>query len=198
MQSLRNKTTVDVDPNVCISFAIGLLLLPLPWCIAWLTATAVHEAGHYVALRLQKVSVYSVSIKCNRVLMETGVMTKKVEMISALAGPVSGFLLLLCVRLFPRLAFCACIQSLYNLLPIYPMDGGRALFGFLSSVMHISLAQRICTLTEYIVLGVAIIAALYASIVLRLGALPLLVASVLVLRRQQLKIPCKEGKLRVQ
>lgn len=198
MRESKNKTAFEIEPNACILFAIVILLLPLPWCVTWLIATVAHEAGHYIALRYLKVSVYAVSVKCNGVLMETGDMTKKVELFSALAGPVCGLLLVLCVKLFPRLAICACIQSVYNLLPIYPLDGGRVLFAILSSVMRVSLAQRICILTEYMIFGFAVMAALYASIVLRLGALPLLAVSVLLFRKLQLKIPCKEGKLRVQ
>ena len=49
------------------------------------------------------------------------------EFLSAMAGPAAGFLLVLLFPWFPRIAFSALVQSLFNLLPIYPFDGGRVI-----------------------------------------------------------------------
>ena len=55
-----------------------------------------------------------------------GMSTTK-TLICVLAGPIGSLLLLLYIRWIPRIAFCALVQTIYNLLPIYPLDGGRAI-----------------------------------------------------------------------
>lgn len=42
-------------------------------------------------------------------------------------GPIFGLLPVLLWEKCPRLAFCATLLSAWNMLPIYPLDGGRAL-----------------------------------------------------------------------
>lgn len=59
--------------------------------------------------------------------METLPMSTGRELIAVLAGPAASLLLLSLVRVFPRVAICGLIQGIYNLLPIYPLDGGKAL-----------------------------------------------------------------------
>ena len=50
------------------------------------------------------------------------------ELLAVLAGPVGSLLLLGVHRWFPRLALCGLVQGLFNLLPVRPLDGGRALY----------------------------------------------------------------------
>lgn len=49
------------------------------------------------------------------------------ELLCVLAGPAVSFSLLALARFFPRIAICGLVQGIYNLLPIYPLDGGKAL-----------------------------------------------------------------------
>lgn len=103
------------------------MLLPIQWVVAVLTAGAVHELGHLAAIWASGGRVWSISILPTGARIETESMEPKTELWCALAGPIAGSLLLLFWRWMPRLAFCALIQTAFNLLPLYPMDGGRAL-----------------------------------------------------------------------
>ena len=58
--------------------------------------------------------------------MEVDGLSDGKELICALAGPAGGLILLIFARWIPRIAICAAVQALYNLLPVYPLDGGRA------------------------------------------------------------------------
>ena len=49
------------------------------------------------------------------------------EALCALAGPLGSFSLLFLGAYFPEATICGFVQGAYNLLPIFPLDGGRAL-----------------------------------------------------------------------
>lgn len=107
--------------------AILLLMLPLRWIVAAFLAALFHELGHYAAVRLLGGSIVSGEISCHGAKMTAAPMSQKAELLSVLAGPAASLLLLLLRQLFPRLAICGLIQGVFNLLPVYPLDGGKVL-----------------------------------------------------------------------
>ena len=123
----RSNIFIKVDPLVCIYFALFLVLLPVKWIISWYIATAVHELFHYIALRIWDIPVRSISIRCFGIVIDADITGGWQEFICTLAGPFASFLLVLLMRSAPVLGFCALVQLCYNLLPMYPLDGGRAL-----------------------------------------------------------------------
>lgn len=122
----RSKLSITVSAGAFVSLSFALLILPLDWVIAWLFAAFVHEAFHYGALMLCGVTVYEIRIGPFGAAMETEPMTGIAGFITALAGSVGGLALLLAARWLPRLAICGLMQSIFNLLPISPLDGSRA------------------------------------------------------------------------
>jgi membrane-associated protease RseP (regulator of RpoE activity) len=57
---------------VLLLLALSLLILPLRWLLAVLLAGAVHELGHYVALRLCGVNVSNLRIGIGGARMTVG------------------------------------------------------------------------------------------------------------------------------
>ena len=163
------------DWCVFLLLALALLILPLRWLLAVLTAGAVHELGHYAALRLCGVNVSDLRIGLDGTRMSVGQMGRWQELFCALAGPLAGMGLVLLARWMPRTAVCACIQSAYNLLPVYPLDGGRA-------VRCICASDRVCRYIEWVSLSLIALAGLYGSIVLQLGILPTAVSALTIHR----------------
>lgn len=104
-----------------------LLTVPLPWLGAWFAAAAIHEAGHYLAVRLSGGQVYEFRITGAGAVLEAGGLTAWQSLLCILSGPAAGLLPLLVLHRFPRTAVCALVQTGCNLLPIMPLDGGRAL-----------------------------------------------------------------------
>lgn len=116
-----------IDGTTCIWWAILILLLPLKWGLAALCAAAFHEGCHWFVVAMLGGRVYHLRLTPSGALMETSAMEPWQELICALAGPLGSIALLGLSRYAPRLALCAVCQSIFNLLPVYPMDGGRAM-----------------------------------------------------------------------
>ena len=162
--------------------ALLLLFLPLPWTGAIFFAGFVHELGHYLAIRVLTGRGAQVRIYSYAAQMPLPEMARWKELVCAMAGPAAGFCLLLTARWLPRAAVIALGQSIYNLMPIYPLDGGRAL----QCVLDIALPPKTAV---YIGNGVAnicrcilIILSIYASFRFSLGILPIVFVCMVLFR----------------
>lgn len=178
-----------LDWAAFLLLALALLILPFRWLLALLLAGTVHELGHYVALRVCGIQVSHFKIGIGGARMSVGAMGRWQELLCALAGPISGLCLVIFARWLPRTAICAVIQSAYNLLPVYPLDGGRA-------VRCICLSQTACRWIEGICLCLIGAAGLYGSFVLSLGILPAAAAALTIHRALAGKGLAKHGGFR--
>jgi len=180
---------IHIAENTYIYLVIVLFLVPFPWLFAWLTAVCIHEFCHWLSVRLFGGSVYSLTIGITGANMICQPLTNRKLLISVLSGPIGGFLLVLTAKWFPRLALCSWILSVYNLLPLLPLDGGRALQILMKGHHYFYIIEKI-------ILIVLSLCAIYLAICLHLGVLPLAVLAVLWLKNR--KSPCKESDCKVQ
>lgn len=170
-----------VDPWAYFLWALLLLTLPLHWVLAAVAAAGVHEACHLAALRALGGRVLSFHIGVTGAVMETALSGRGRQCLAALAGPAGSLLLVLTGRWLPHVAVCGLVQGLFNLLPIYPLDGGRILRCFLDGP------------------GAWAIEGLGALLlVIALGRISLPLAIFLLMRGIFVKIPCKRRKIGVQ
>ena len=188
---------VNFRSDFLLWFATCILIVPIKWLFCWIAAVAVHELSHYIVLKLYRVKIYSITIHLNGAAIETEPMAKKIEIISALAGPLGGLCLLLTSKCIPLVAICAFCQSVYNLLPIYPLDGGRilrcCLLNHFGDVRGVLFYDRI----ELLVLIFCSILSIGFSWIIR-SFIPVLFLLVLIFRSKHLKIPCNAQKQIVQ
>lgn len=93
----------------------------------FLSCVFLHELGHFSVLKLQKIPVYACHFTLCGAALETGTMGYRQEILCALAGPLVNLILVSLAGGFPRFATVNLGLALFNLLPIFPLDGGRAL-----------------------------------------------------------------------
>ena len=179
-----------------IIVSLALLVTPVHWVLGWIAAVFFHEFFHYVALQICKVPVLGITVGAFGADIQTGAMTIWQEIIAALAGPLGSFLLLFFVRAFPYVSLCALGHLLFNLVPIYPMDGGRVVTGLCVALFGEERGFRCSKIISLSFLLLLICLSLWISFRYHLGIIPILAAVLIILRA--LKIPCKERKLIVQ
>ena len=120
-----HKTSIRFDSAFCLLLAVSFLTIPVRILFAWMTAVAVHELGHYLALVLCHIPVNAIRFGVSGADMQTRELTDVETLICAFAGPTAGFLLLLGARWHPVTSVCGFIHSAYNLLPFSGHDGDR-------------------------------------------------------------------------
>lgn len=94
----------------------------------FLAAMTVHELAHAAVLLLLGGRIKSVRLSFAQVELRTGLLSDRTELWSTAAGPGIN---LLCGWLFrrwmPAFAAVSLLLALFNLLPVWPLDGGRLL-----------------------------------------------------------------------
>ncbi len=169
------RSRVRVSAGIYLTLAVALLLLPLRWVMAWLLAVTIHETGHYVALRLCKIPIFAIEISPLGVTMHTGDLQGKETVFCALAGPFFALLFTALSSVLPCTAVCILFQSLYNLLPVCPLDGGRALRAILCRLLPSPWVGYI----ESGILCLTALVFLYLFYFFRLGIVPALLTGVI-------------------
>lgn len=186
-----------VTGAVCIFSALALLTLPLSWILALVTAATVHELCHLAALKLCGVPVCAISLDIGGAVIGTGMIPPEREVFCALAGPAGSLALLLLAKRMPLAALFGLIQGLFNLMPLYPMDGGRALRGMLE-ILFPSRWERIYKWSESCMILMLFVIGTIAAHACGAWYLLMLCLAIPVQNRIRRKIPCKDGRFRVQ
>lgn len=146
------KPNIRVSAGAAILLAALYLLLDFETIGAVALCVAVHEAGHLAALRALGSRVRGIRLGLTGLCITyTGRTGYGGQFAAAFAGPVFGAVFaLISARLgteYENSFLCLCagisaILSVFNLLPVQPLDGGRMLSAVLCARWEITRAER--------------------------------------------------------
>ena len=190
MQCL-SKINIHFSGISLLYAALVLLILPLRWLVAAALAAFWHECCHSLAVLLCGGEVRNIRIGADGVIMDCEPMSPVREVLCSMAGPLGSFLLIILAKWLPMTAIFAFFHGCYNLLPVYPLDGGRMLRTAAFAFLPWELADRVCMIVECVIFIAVIILAVLAAVLLKLGMLPLLLVVFLLFRINKEKFLAK-------
>ncbi len=117
---------VHIESGFLLWLALLILVLPWPWLLCFLLAAAVHELGHLGAVTALGGQVWGITLGLGGARIDARLEGCWRELGAVLAGPGASLILALLSRKAPMLCLWALVQGCFNLIPVYPLDGGRA------------------------------------------------------------------------
>lgn len=150
-----------------------ILLVPGNWLLSAAAAACIHEAGHILSLLLLGGKVRSIRLGPFGAVIEGEGVRGAGAVLCTLAGPLCSLLTVLLIRLFPMLAVCGFVQGCFNLLPIFPLDGGRLLEFLMERVLPFS-GTGLCSAVERPLFVILLFLVGWGSIRFRWGVVPVL------------------------
>lgn len=164
---------LDLAPGFAAALCLLRLLAEPRVFYAFLAAATAHEAGHVMAIYLVGGRVTGIRLGMCDAKIETRGLGYRQEIFCALAGP--GMSVLVCLALRKAYATCAAISlilGLFNAMPVYPLDGGRALRAGLCLVLPLGRAEAVSNIAGLAVCAAGLAGAVFCARAYGLGFAP--------------------------
>ena len=192
------RTQVLIEPGVYIEIATMLLVIPISWVFSWFCAVLLHEFCHCLSLYLLGYRIFEIRFRSVGAEIICSPTTTFHGILCTAAGPVGSLFALLFSAIIPQFSLCALFQTVLNLIPVFPLDGGRIVRFLLSYLHNDTLEKMLCITIEWVFITIIAFLSIMALFWLKLGILPLCIPLFLLLKAQKIKIPCKQTLHRVQ
>lgn len=186
-----------IDPWAYLFAAALLLMLPLKWVLAAFLAAAFHELCHMAAVKCMGGHIKALRLTSRGMQMDVRLPGKKQEFAAAVAGPLGSFFLAFLYRWIPEISVCACIQGIYNAMPIYPLDGGRAL-ACLTDYYLPEYSERFMAAVAWLFSILLFAVSVWISVVFSAGWTMPVLCLLMICRLFLRKIPCNDDRIGVQ
>ena len=146
-------------------------------------SVALHEGAHVIVLLLCRREILEIRGSLGGFLIRTAPLSYGRELLTAAAGPVmNGLLFLLTAEKYPVWALVNVVLMAYNLLPFYPLDGGRILRGILALILPPTCAELIERGIRICAFAALTVGAMYMTFFLHSGLWPVMFLGFLFFR----------------
>ena len=174
--------------RVKISLGFAALICFLGWydcqfCLWFLLCLAVHELGHGVVMWMCRIPIYGLTLNLTGAMIHSSPCTYKHELLCAIAGPAASFLLMwVLFRVESRVALLSGALGVMNLLPLYPLDGGRMLRAALLLKMEEDRVMMILSRVTFAICCLLMTIACWVAAELQMGLWPVFAVLVVLCR----------------
>lgn len=186
----RIRKYLEVSPAFVALLCAYFYFDPAKTFFPFLLAVTLHEAGHLLALRGMHAQVHKVSFQLTGAVIHTQPLRYPQELLAAAAGPTVN---LLCTLFFlhknPAFALVNLLLLLFNLLPLYPLDGGRIVRALVHMLLNDTAARIVEKLVTTVCLAAVAACAVYLTCVWHAGPWPIIVCVLLILRAVETSLP---------
>ena len=121
----QRSMVIETDGGFWLVLGLMGLLFPLRILAAIALAASIHELGHILSVLLCGGSIHRIRLHPGGVQILAAPLASGRELLCILAGPAAGSLTALAWQVFPELAVAGLLQTVFNLLPLPGLDGGR-------------------------------------------------------------------------
>ncbi len=183
MKILKSLRKIEITPAFLVFLCAYYYFDPAQTFAPFLLSVSLHEAGHLFVMAILGAKVHKLRLGACGASIETAPLSYRHELLIAAAGPIINFsLLLFFLRREPVTALVNFCLLCYNLLPFYPLDGGR----ILRSLLRLLLGDRTARVMERLICVLCLIlvtgGACYLTCVWHAGLWPVLLCGLLILR----------------
>lgn len=120
-----HKTKIQVESGFFILSALYLLALPLGAANGMIVAAVIHEAAHLFICLLCRGKIQKIIFGVFGIQIQAVLLSRRCGIAATAAGPLVSLSLAVLYKSNPQVALWGVIQGVLNLLPVYPLDGGR-------------------------------------------------------------------------
>lgn len=148
-----NGKRVTISLALTLAAAFIYYIVSIETAIAIALPVAVHELAHIIALRFFGLKVKRVRAELTGLCIDyCGFAEPVAHIAAAFAGPAGGFIYAYAASLIARETGYAWLElsagislllSVFNLLPVLPLDGGRILLGILTMLLGARTGERV-------------------------------------------------------
>lgn len=149
----------------------------------YLVAAALHEAAHAAAIYLFGGRILQVRLGFGDAYLRTSLLPPRAAFWCALTGPAANLLCALTLgRAVPAFAAISLLLGVYNLLPVWPLDGGRMVNSLLTALFPDARAERLCCMIGAVACALLLGVGVWLYVVEGAGIWPLFAAGCLTAR----------------
>ena len=171
---------ISISAGFCAGVCFLGWLEPLV-CAYFLFSAVIHELGHVLLLTILGFPIWRIRVDLCGAVMETAEMGNIQEFICASAGPIFSILFgLAMLQAAPKASLISFGLAAVNLLPLYPLDGGRMLRSFLLLWCSAEHTERIVRIVTFAICLLLMLLACWLTVFLQAGIWPIFAALVLL------------------